>query len=106
MSGDLISHAKFLQRFYEQAGTTEQKTLAHIANVSSSAMSRIVNGASFPSPETLARIAVVCNVSMDYLVGIADDPKPPAHRDPATRDALIDPVKRGSGRPSPRSKKG
>lgn len=106
MTDSLISHAKFLQRFYEQAGTTEQKTLSHIANVSSSAMSRIVNGASFPSPETLARIAVVCDVSIDYLVGLSDEPSPPGTRNSATRQALVDPVKRtNSGRPSPHGKR-
>lgn len=94
---NIISHSLFLQRFYSVTGTTEQKALAAVANVTSSAMSRIVGGQSYPSLETVARIAMETNTSMDYLVGLSDDPRPVDRTTKAVKT-----VSRGPGKPSPR----
>ena len=98
----LISHATFLERLYKLAGTTEQKALAHIANVTSSSMSRIQNGQSMPSVDTLAHIAVVMDTSIDYLVGLTDDPAPATRASKAMKDAVLSPIPRAPGRPSSR----
>jgi transcriptional regulator with XRE-family HTH domain len=98
----LISHAKFLERLYKLAGTTEQKALAHIANVTSSSMSRIQNGQSMPSIDTLAHIAVVMETSIDYLVGLTDDPTPATQASRALKEAVLSPIPRGPGKPSSR----
>jgi transcriptional regulator with XRE-family HTH domain len=94
---NIISHALFLQRLYAVTGTTEQKALAAVANVTSSAMSRIVGGQSYPSLETVARIAMETNTSMDYLVGLSDDPTPSERIAKKPKGGV-----RGPGKPSPR----
>jgi transcriptional regulator with XRE-family HTH domain len=101
----LINHAVFLERFYDAAHTTDQKALAHIANVTSSAMSRIQSGDTMPSLATVAQIAMICEVSMDYLVGLTNEPKPPARAQRAAKalnDSLASPIQRGPGKPSAR----
>jgi transcriptional regulator with XRE-family HTH domain len=101
----LITHSVFLERLYAAAHTTEQKALAHIANVTSSSMSRIQSGDTMPSVNTLAQIAMVCEVSVDYLIGLTDDPKPPARAQRAAKalnDSLASPIQRGPGKPSAR----
>lgn len=101
----LISHAVFLERLYAAANATEQKALAHIANVTSSSMSRIQSGDTMPSVGTLAQIAMVCDVSIDYLVGLTDDPKPYKRAGRAAKalsESLASPIPRGPGKPSAR----
>jgi transcriptional regulator with XRE-family HTH domain len=98
----MISHALFLERLYEVTDTTEQKVLAQIANVTTSAMSRYQTGQAMPSVETLARIAMVTEVSVDYLLGLTDDPQPPTRATRAINASLETPIQRGRGKPSPR----
>jgi len=101
----LIDHGVFLDRMYTACRTTEQKALAHIANVTSSAMSRIQSGDSMPSINTLAQIAMVCDVSIDYLIGISDDPQAPQRAKRAAKalnDSLASPIQRAPGKPSAR----
>lgn len=98
MSDDsLIDRTKFLERLYSLAGTTQQKALAQIADVTSASMCRIQQGQSFPSVETLSRLAMVLDVSMDYLVGITDDPTPASRSAKAMRQALETPIDRVPG---------
>lgn len=105
MTESLIDRKKFLERLYALSGTTQQKALSHIANVTSASMCRIQQGESFPSVETLTRIAMVLDVSIDYLVGITDDPKPANRSAKALETALQTPIPRGPGKPSPRQRK-
>lgn len=101
----LISHAVFLERLYSAANTTEQKALAHIANVTSSSMSRIQSGDTMPSIGTLAQIAMVCDTSIDYLVGLTDDPEPHKRASRAAKalsESFANPIPRGPGKPSAR----
>lgn len=101
----LISHALFLERLYSAANTTEQKALAHIANVTSSSMSRIQSGDTMPSINTLAQIAMVCDVSIDYLIGLTDDPSAPrraARAAQALNESVTSPIPRAPGKPSAR----
>lgn len=99
MSEELIDRTKFLERLYALAGTTQQKALAQIADVTSASMCRIQQGQSFPSVQTLSRLAMILNVSMDYLVGITDDPTPAARSSKAMKKALETPIDRANVTP-------
>jgi len=99
---NLVSHSTFLERLYQLAGTTEQKALAHIANVTSSSMSRIQSGQSMPSVDTLAHIAVVMDTSVDYLIGLSNDPLPGERASKALKEAVQFSNPRAPGRPSSR----
>lgn len=102
MSDDsLIDRTKFLERLYSLAGTTQQKALAQIADVTSASMCRIQQGQSFPSVETLSRLAMVLDVSIDYLVGITDDPAPAARSAKAMKKALETPIDRANAQRPP-----
>jgi transcriptional regulator with XRE-family HTH domain len=97
----IVDRNKFLERLYDLTGTTQQKALAQIANLTSASMCRIQQGQSFPSVETLSRLAMVLNVSIDYLVGITDDPTPASRSAAAMKSALETPIDRAPGRPTP-----
>jgi len=97
----LIDRTKFLERLYGLSGTTQQKALAQIANVTSASMCRIQQGQSFPSVETLSRLAMVLDVSIDYLVGITDDPAPATRSAAAMKSALETPIGKAPGRQTP-----
>lgn len=92
----LVDRTKFLERLYDLTGTTQQKALAQIANLTSASMCRIQQGQSFPSVETLSRLAMVLDVSIDYLVGITDDPSPAARSAKAMKKALETPIDRAN----------
>ena len=98
----IVDRVKFLERFYELTGTTQQKALAQIANLTSASMCRIQQGQSFPSVETLSRLAMVLGVSIDYLVGLTDDPTPAARSAKTLKKVLETPIDRASAkRPQP-----
>ena len=92
----LVDRTKFLERLYDLTGTTQQKALAQIANLTSASMCRIQQGQSFPSVETLSRLAMVLDVSIDYLVGITDDPSPAARSAKVMKKALETPIDRAN----------
>lgn len=103
----LIDRTKFLERLYSLSGTTQQKALAQIADVTSASMCRIQQGQSFPSVATLSRLAMILNVSMDYLVGITDDPTPAARSAKTMKRVLETPIDRATATqpPPPRQAK-
>jgi len=94
----LVNRTKFLERLYDLTGTTQQKALAQIANLTSASMCRIQQGQSFPSVETLSRLAMVLNVSIDYLVGITDDPTPATRSARALKMSLETPIEQARAR--------
>lgn len=100
----LVDRTKFLERLYALTGTTQQKALAQIANLTSASMCRIQQGQSFPSVETLSRLAMVLDVSIDYLVGITDDPAPAARSARAMKKALETPIERANAQRPPQQR--
>ena len=101
----IVDRNKFLERLYDLTGTTQQKALAQIANLTSASMCRIQQGQSFPSVETLSRLAMVLDVSIDYLVGITDDPTPASRSARALKNSLQTPIGKARERqPAPQKK--